>query len=495
MSNTDKNLAIEDRLLAVLDAVNRPNTACTGGDLPFVMPGLMVDGPGLISLPLNPDQARALIARCRQAPYGKGTETIVDTDVRRTWELDPDSFALTNPKWETLLADTLARIKSELGLTNCKLDAHLYKLLVYEEGGFFLPHQDGERLDGMVATLVIILPSLHEGGELIVSHDGARHRFTFAGAASGNELSYAAFYADCRHEVAPIQSGYRLGLIYNLTLTGPKNSKKTLTAPTSAPAITAVTEILNDWRVDPVPEKMAVLLEHEYTQDGLAPTTLKGADRARAEILFGAAEQADYIAHLALITLWQVGSAEYTEYASRRQRRSRYWDDDGYGSDEANDYEMGEVFDESLSADHWTDREGNTIDFGEMDLDEAEIIGHEPLVDGEPSEEEFEGYTGNAGMEISRWYYRAAVVIWPRETHYDILCNVGTTTAIGTLATMVATWRQNGESPSDPERQDCRDFAAAIIRSWQPAVRYHPDEKKANHADFMGFLQTLDDPA
>jgi hypothetical protein len=48
----------------------------------------------------------------------------------------------------------------------------------------------------MVATLVVVLPSVHEGGVLVVSHDGHQREITFTGAASGYELSYAAFYAE-----------------------------------------------------------------------------------------------------------------------------------------------------------------------------------------------------------------------------------------------------------------------------------------------------------
>lgn len=62
-------------------------------------------------------------------------------------------------------------MQRELGLEDRKLTVHLYKLLIYEKGGFFLPHRDGEKLDRMVATLVIVLPSVCEAGELILWHD------------------------------------------------------------------------------------------------------------------------------------------------------------------------------------------------------------------------------------------------------------------------------------------------------------------------------------
>jgi hypothetical protein len=45
-------------------------------------------------------------------------------------------------------------------------------MLVYGKGQFFLPHQDSEKDDAMVGTLVVSLPSAHTGGELVVEHGG-----------------------------------------------------------------------------------------------------------------------------------------------------------------------------------------------------------------------------------------------------------------------------------------------------------------------------------
>ena len=122
-----------ERLLDALGAIDRPGTFCASGDLPLVMPGLEVDGMGAVRLPLGKTQARGLIRRCRQAPYGKGVETLVNTDVRRVWELDPEQFQLTNPKWDALLLDLTDRVRDALGLGRRKLAPHLYKLLVYEQ--------------------------------------------------------------------------------------------------------------------------------------------------------------------------------------------------------------------------------------------------------------------------------------------------------------------------------------------------------------------------
>ena len=107
-------LTLDGQLLEAISKVDRPGTFCTGGDLPLVMPGLEVEGVGPVRLPLGKTQARKLAKLCHQAPYGKGTETVVDTDVRRTWELDPEQFQLTNPKWDALLATIIGDAQGEL---------------------------------------------------------------------------------------------------------------------------------------------------------------------------------------------------------------------------------------------------------------------------------------------------------------------------------------------------------------------------------------------
>ena len=56
----------------------------------MLAPRLEVEGVGQVALPLLPVQAEQLIATAQRAPYGRGAETIVDTSVRRTWQISPD---------------------------------------------------------------------------------------------------------------------------------------------------------------------------------------------------------------------------------------------------------------------------------------------------------------------------------------------------------------------------------------------------------------------
>ena len=107
-------------------------------------PGLNVHGLGIIGLPLSTRDAVELGKFCHQAPFGKGSETIVDTTVRNTWELNADQFELQNPAWQTTLDDALEQVASTLGVVGGRTNirAELYKLLLYNEGAFFDIHSE-----------------------------------------------------------------------------------------------------------------------------------------------------------------------------------------------------------------------------------------------------------------------------------------------------------------------------------------------------------------
>ena len=74
---------LKSKLEGLLGKIDRKEFCCSGAapELPS-HPGMMVEGVGEISLPLLPQQAQALVTVARQAPYGKGMSTIVDTNVR-----------------------------------------------------------------------------------------------------------------------------------------------------------------------------------------------------------------------------------------------------------------------------------------------------------------------------------------------------------------------------------------------------------------------------
>jgi hypothetical protein len=51
-------------------------------------PILNLEGVGIVGLPLSPRVAKDVISGCQLAPFGKGERTVVDKEVRDTWEMD-----------------------------------------------------------------------------------------------------------------------------------------------------------------------------------------------------------------------------------------------------------------------------------------------------------------------------------------------------------------------------------------------------------------------
>ena len=78
--------------------------------------------------------------------------------------------------------------------------------LLYDTGSFFVDHRDTEKVPGMFATMVLVLPSSHRGGELVVRHLDREVTFDLR-PDEPSEIGYAAFYADCVHEVRPVTAG------------------------------------------------------------------------------------------------------------------------------------------------------------------------------------------------------------------------------------------------------------------------------------------------
>jgi hypothetical protein len=145
----------------------------------FLFPGLKVDNVDEIAYPINEAQAKALIQAAHKAPFGKGSETILDNNVRSAWEIDAAKLTFNGNRWAAFIDKILRNIKPDLGLEDYTISAHLYKMLIYETGDFFLPHKDSEKEKGMFGTLVIGLPSKHMGGELVVSFGGVEEIANF----------------------------------------------------------------------------------------------------------------------------------------------------------------------------------------------------------------------------------------------------------------------------------------------------------------------------
>lgn len=99
-------------------------------------PCISVEGVGLIGLPLTESYARLIIGAARQAPFGQANETVVDKNVRNTWEIQPEQLSFMNPEWQAFVDETALALCKDLGakVGEGALRCDLHKLLLYEPG-------------------------------------------------------------------------------------------------------------------------------------------------------------------------------------------------------------------------------------------------------------------------------------------------------------------------------------------------------------------------
>jgi predicted 2-oxoglutarate/Fe(II)-dependent dioxygenase YbiX len=469
MSELTSNLA------AVLDQVQRPGDFYATGTFDIHPPRLEVEGVGPIALPLLPVQAQQIAAVAEQAPYGRGTETLLDPGVRRTWQVDAARVHLSGRRWDADLAGVVARVAAQLGV-NGRVEAALYKLLVYGTEDFFVAHRDTEKAPGMFATLVIVLPSDYSGGELVVSHKGQEVRLDLH-REEPSEAAFAAFYADCRHEVRPITAGHRLTLIYNLL----RPAGEPLPQPPDYDAEQAqVSALLRAWgTADNTPIKLIYPLEHAYTEAELGFDTLKGADAAVAGVINGAAAVAGCDLYLALVSIEESGWAEYTGGGR--------WDDP--------ELEIGEVTDSRQTIHDWRHPDGHRPAMGELPFADDEVCPPGALDERDAAEPEFEEATGNAGASFDRLYQCAALVLWPRANRPVVLAQGGLAVSLPFLETLVGQWEDAGRRPDDPLRAEALALAARIRETWptEPWARQQASKDGRGQA-LLGALTRLDDP-
>ncbi|KAH7119313.1 hypothetical protein EDB81DRAFT_667473 [Dactylonectria macrodidyma] len=349
----------------------------------FVNPGLEILGHLPVPLPLRPDDAETIRNACRQAPFGRGDETVVDTSVRKAWELDHTQFRLCNPGWDKFLnKPLLANAAHRLGLEKAR--AEPYKMLLYEPGSFFKRHKDSEKTPGMVATLVVCLPSEHQGGEVQLSF-GDDERTLETGPASKFDITAMAWYGDVTHEVKELTSGYRLILTYNIILDGPS-----LTSPSHfIKQSNLLRDMLQEWARDFVEiGKVCYSTDHQYSRTSLSLSLLKGRDAALFQILQRVAVESGFYIFLAHMSHTETDDEDYGEY---------------YDLDSEASTSLSNIFtpDGALVA-----RYGS--------ISTKELLDEHLYMDRAPDSEDEGEFTGNESMPNHLRYHNTVIILTPK---------------------------------------------------------------------------------
>ena len=405
---------------------------------------LNVKNFGDIQLPLNETQAEKLIKICKKAPFGQKLETLYDPAVRDTFQLEPHEIKIKNKDWDKNLNKLVDRVAKELGCKG-KVTANLYKLLLYKKGCHFKKHRDTEKEKGMFGTLVIQLPSIYTGGELVFSEKKSRKIFDFATplAKDSNKIFYAAHYADVEHEILEVKSGYRLALVYNLCwLKG--NAVNNFSNDDIASALDKLNR-----SCDPI----ALFLDHKYTDNSFLTYglgALKGIDNDRYCLLKNASDRLPSHKQLNFFvmcaTLKLVTDDPYAEFEEMYGDGLEEYDEDNEDDmercrnrekAEANIREP-EEYEHHLEILSLYDSHRNAYGNADVNLDLEdffEIIDlNKPLdqvVDitdkkswGDFVDQKHSGWTGNEGAEITTLYRKYFLAFIPKHDEMKTLAEI-----------------------------------------------------------------------
>ncbi|KAK0561318.1 hypothetical protein OC844_003278 [Tilletia horrida] len=302
-------------------------------------PGLVIDGLGEITLPIvDEDKAEAIAQIGEQAPFGRGQETLVDTSVRNSWQVNSDKVKVKKPEWDAGLA------KASKGI------AEGLDLLLYKPGGHFAKHRDTEKEDRMFVTM---------GGHLVVYKDKedsapAKHDFGEAAGAAAQKCHYAVHYADAEHAVTPIISGFRLALTSVTAAAAPAMSLEPDVKRALAELLSQLAQESTCFRY---------ILEHAYTPKSIAELgadALKGRDRGRLAILRAA--------NAAAVALDESGrekdKKEPCKFYLAKQRREVFDDTGGYNERSYRFADWDEVEGPTEHVPHVLDLDGRQVKRG-----------------------------------------------------------------------------------------------------------------------------------
>ncbi len=465
-----------------LKAIDRPGDYFTAGRVEGSPPRMSVSGVGLVAFPILDAQVRSLVDASERAPYGRGPDTLVDTTVRDCWQISANRVRLSGTAWTRTLQSILDSVTEGLGWEAGSLRPKLYKLLVYEPGGFFSEHRDTEKVEGMIATLVVSLPTDGRGGNLEIRHSDRTVSVDMQVDDPG-ELAYAAFYADCVHLTKPIETGHRVSLVYNLVMK-PGSRSAILGPPDYARQASEVSRILSEWAGSGQgPTKIVWLLEHEYSQVGLSRSTLKGVDEAVGRTLACAAERSNCVLQSAILSICESGAPEYDDI-------------DEYGREV--DYtghtcSIEEFFDCSYLLHSWSRTDLTGSELPEIPLLDEEALPNGCLENAEPDEQMLFEASGNEGASIERSYRLAALVLWPRSNEVSVIADGNIDAAIKYAERTLARGAAKSEAPLTGA-----ELVSQLIDSWpqEPAVlnwRRLPSLSERSYPSMLRLLARVSD--
>ncbi|KEG12293.1 hypothetical protein DQ04_01831110 [Trypanosoma grayi] len=289
-----------------------------------------------VMLPIGADVAHSLYAKLDPSLVGvERRGDVLDPSLRMSHEAAADVLRIGGPLASFDFPEEVRRVHEHLCPSAMSIRVQLYKLVIYGEGDFFVPHRDSMSSADMLGSISLQLPVAHdtdtvateadreargvkrhgqlvfyvgrnstEAGENSISttslYSGCydeQEQFaqtvdlgalSSAVAEDGTiTMSYAAWTGDVLHEVRRVENGYRAVLLYRLYKQGHKvsyisASLRTTVTQGIARVMSAMalgsTKGSGDGDDESDFRYLGVVLRHAYPPAGLQPEFLKGVD-------------------------------------------------------------------------------------------------------------------------------------------------------------------------------------------------------------------------
>lgn len=194
-------------------------------------PGLFIENYGDVSLPLARIDAFSSHQFISSSDLGTKVKSLAHfvyqsysstNESKNKFEIEASMVKINNPKWHSKLKQLAQRVSLGLGVVE-KVEAKLRKVLVHGPGNPVCEEDSivNTTEKNMFAKLYIQLPSIYQGGEMVVHCQDQQNKIIdfenkTKSSHSPYSIQFAALYADLNHKFLSVKSGIRLILVYSL---------------------------------------------------------------------------------------------------------------------------------------------------------------------------------------------------------------------------------------------------------------------------------------
>ncbi|KAL5247045.1 hypothetical protein ACHWQZ_G019049 [Mnemiopsis leidyi] len=293
----------------------------------------------------------------------------------------------------------------------------------------------------MFGTLIVQLPSVFTGGDLVVKHLKSSKTFENSSTGSSTHCKFVAHYASCPHQLNEVTSGYRAALIYSLCWDGNGMKPSPYVASTNAVKLTNTMNLLMDFPMVPY---ICWGLEYEYSKASIIGNSLKFFKGKDKNVVKGIQNALDYDRLISGKDRWEF----FIATANKKIEEYGYCQGDDRWDHCSGKCEMDGENERSFHIDEFlsllqsssTPCEKLTVNINPLkdviNFPRRRVItstGQVKRRRKEGSDEEFwgtddlgegcSGPSGNEGSTRDRWYQKKVIVLWRRDCSLAVQCS------------------------------------------------------------------------